>query len=394
MKLNKIISAVSALTLLASMATSFTVAEASLGGTPTATVEFVKYTTNTSKSWAKAEVNVTIDFSNAEELAAYKEELVYDEEEEDDVLVKTGNGLTTFGLDITNTNANFVPQATNTTKPADAFTLTTKGNGYNSVFGPKNVVTEYYTDSNKLVYKVNFKVTSKCFDEKTTISCAELSLDGKNTTTGDVWSYGQNQGTITVNSVDIPSYNDWSKPSDTPVESITLNKEAIELDLNGTTTETLIATVLPDNATDPTVTWESDKPEIATVDGGKVTAVAEGEAKITATAGGKTATCKVTVKDTTPPEKPIVDVKQTEITGNYGKKTLKHIANIVKNADATAFIKVTKTLNGNTESKTTTQTIAELLGGVANDGALITADVAIGVLTADTDAVFSFGLVK
>lgn len=394
MKLNKIISAVSALTLLASMATSFTVAEASLGGTPTATVEFVKYTTNTSKSWAKAEVNVTIDFSNAEELAAYKEELVYDEEEEDDVLVKTGNGLTTFGLDITNTNANFVPQATNTTKPADAFTLTTKGNGYNSVFGPKNVVTEYYTDSNKLVYKVNFKVTSKCFDEKTTISCAELSLDGKNTTTGDVWSYGQNQGTITVNSVDIPSYNDWSKPSDTPVESITLNKEAIELDLNGTTTETLIATVLPDNATDPTVTWESDKPEIATVDGGKVTAVAEGEAKITATAGGKTATCKVTVKDTTPPEKSIVDVTPSKITGDYGTKTLKHIANIVKNADATAFIKVTKTLNGNTESKTTTQTIAELLGGVANDGALITADVAIGVLTADTDAVFSFGLVK
>lgn len=394
MKLNKIISAVSALTLLASMATSFTVAEASLGGTPTATVEFVKYTTNTSKSWAKAEVNVTIDFSNAEELAAYKEELVYDEEEEDDVLVKTGNGLTTFGLDITNTNANFVPQATNTTKPADAFTLTTKGNGYNSVFGPKNVVTEYYTDSNKLVYKVNFKVTSKCFDEKTTISCAELSLDGKNTTTGDVWSYGQNQGTITVNSVDIPSYNDWSKPSDTPVESITLNKEAIELDLNGTTTETLIATVLPDNATDPTVTWESDKPEIATVDGGKVTAVAEGEAKITATAGGKTATCKVTVKDTTPPEKPIVDVTPSKITGDYGTKTLKYIAKIVKNADATAFIKVTKTLNGKTESKETTQTIAELLGGVATEGTLVSADVAIGVLTADTDAVFSFGLVK
>ena len=46
--------------------------------------------------------------------------------------------------------------------------------------------------------------------------------------------------------------------SDIPVESITLNKEAIELDLNGTTTETLIATVLPTDATDPTVTWESD----------------------------------------------------------------------------------------------------------------------------------------
>ena len=397
MKLNKIISAVSALTLLASMATSFTVAEASLGGTPTATVEFVKYTTNTSKSWAKAEVNVTIDFSNAEELAAYKEELVYDEEEEDDVLVKTGNGLTTFGLDITNTNANFVPQATNTTKPADAFTLTTKGNGYNSVFGPKNVVTEYYTDSNKLVYKVNFKVTSKCFDEKTTISCAELSLDGKNTTTGDVWSYGQNQGTITVNSVDIPSYNEWSTPSTVAVTGVSIKDKAdFTLDLNGETTKTLEAVVAPADATNKAVKWSSDNEKAATVVDGKVTAVGEGEAKITVTTvdGGFTDSVKVTVKDTTPPEKPIVDVTPSKITGDYGTKTLKYIAKIVKNADATAFIKVTKTLNGNTESKTTTQTIAELLGGVANDGALITADVAIGVLTADTDAVFSFGLVK
>lgn len=184
------------------------------------------------------------------------------------------------------------------------------------------------------------------------------------------------------------------KAADVPVESITLNKDDITLDLNGVATETLIATVLPVDATDPTVTWESDKPEIATVDGGKVTAVAEGEAKITATAGGKTATCKVTVKDTTPPAKPIVDVTPSEITGDYGTKTLKHIANIVKNADATSKIKVTKTLNENTESKTTTQTIADLLGGVATNGTLITADVAIGVLTADTDAVFSFELVK
>lgn len=387
MKLNKIISAVSALTLLASMATSFTVAEASLGGTPTATVEFVEYTTNTSKSWAKAVVNVTIDFSNAEELAAYKEELVYDEKEEDDVLVKTGNGLTTFGLDITNTNANFVPQATNTTKPADVFTLTTKGNGYNSVFGPKNVVTDYYTDSNKLVYKVNFKVSSSYFDEKTTISCAELSLDGKNTTTGDIWSYGQNQGTITVNSVDIPSYNDWSKPSDTPVESITLNKEAIELDLNGTTTETLIATVLPADATDPTVTWESDKPEIATVDGGKVTAVAEGVAKITATAGDKSASCVVTVVDSAPkPESESSQKKIKEVDG----KTLFKIGTIFKNAPATKRISVhSKSAN---DTKESTKTIAELLNGVAKEGT-IDVEITVGILTNLADDVFTFGLV-
>ena len=66
--------------------------------------------------------------------------------------------------------------------------------------------------------------------------------------------------------------------------------------------ETLTATVAPDNATNKKVTWKSDKPEIATVDAsGKITGVKEGEATITVTTedGGKTATCKVTVEAAT-----------------------------------------------------------------------------------------------
>lgn len=174
------------------------------------------------------------------------------------------------------------------------------------------------------------------------------------------------------------------------------DKADFTLDLNGETTRTLTATVAPTDATNTEVTWSSDNEKAATVVDGKVTAVGEGEAKITVTTvdGGFTDSVKVTVKDTTPPENPIVDVTPSKITGDYGTKTLKYIAKIVKNADATAFIKVTKTLNGKTESKETTQTIAELLGGVATEGTLVSADVAIGVLTADTDAVFSFGLVK
>lgn len=61
-------------------------------------------------------------------------------------------------------------------------------------------------------------------------------------------------------------------------------------------TATLVATVKPDNATDKTVTWSSSNSEIATVDNaGKVTAIKEGSATITAKAGDKTAECKVTV---------------------------------------------------------------------------------------------------
>lgn len=79
-----------------------------------------------------------------------------------------------------------------------------------------------------------------------------------------------------------------------PATGITLNKS--ELTLTAGEDETLTATVTPADSTD-TVVWSSDKPEVATVDPatGKVTAVAPGEAIITATAGTKTATCKVTV---------------------------------------------------------------------------------------------------
>ncbi|MDE5848521.1 MAG: Ig-like domain-containing protein, partial [Muribaculaceae bacterium] len=78
------------------------------------------------------------------------------------------------------------------------------------------------------------------------------------------------------------------------VSGISISKESIEL-VKGETTQ-LEATVAPDNATDKTVTWSSDNEKVATVDQtGKVTAVGGGEAVITAKAGDKTATCKVTV---------------------------------------------------------------------------------------------------
>ena len=84
------------------------------------------------------------------------------------------------------------------------------------------------------------------------------------------------------------------------VTGITLNKTELTLTAGGK--ETLTATVKPDDATDKTVTWASDKTGIATVSaGGEVTAVAKGSTTITATAGGKSATCTVTVNPVTYP---------------------------------------------------------------------------------------------
>ena len=79
--------------------------------------------------------------------------------------------------------------------------------------------------------------------------------------------------------------------------------DAIELSdsekkLNVGKSFTITATVKPDNAWNRTVTWRSSDPSIATVDeNGTVTAIAEGEAIITAeSADGVKAECKVTVE--------------------------------------------------------------------------------------------------
>ncbi len=78
------------------------------------------------------------------------------------------------------------------------------------------------------------------------------------------------------------------------VESVTLDKTSLDLYV-GNTAE-LNATVEPENAADKTVTWSSSDPTVATVDtNGNVKALKPGTATITATAGGKSATCTVTV---------------------------------------------------------------------------------------------------
>ena len=98
------------------------------------------------------------------------------------------------------------------------------------------------------------------------------------------------------------------------VTEVTLDRA--ELTLTEGETETLTATVKPDNADNKKVTWSSDKTEVATVDGdGRVTAVKSGEAVVTVTTedGGKTASCRVTVKAKVVPVTG-VDVKPWSVT--------------------------------------------------------------------------------
>lgn len=106
---------------------------------------------------------------------------------------------------------------------------------------------------------------------------------------------------VVGNSEDVEIDNTVS-PAVVTVEAKTIKVTSVAvspktLDLEVGQTGTLTATVTPDNATDKTVTWTSDKESVATVaNDGTVTAVGAGTATITATAAnGKKGACKVTV---------------------------------------------------------------------------------------------------
>ena len=90
-----------------------------------------------------------------------------------------------------------------------------------------------------------------------------------------------------------------------PVTGISLNKTSTTIGRGET--ETLTAIVEP-NGTGSTVEWTSSNPSVASVEqNGEVTAVSAGTATITATAGGKSASCEVTVN---------VPLKGITINGN------------------------------------------------------------------------------
>ena len=130
---------------------------------------------------------------------------------------------------------------------------------------------------------------------------------------GTVTAVSEGSTTITVTTVDGGRTAQCRVRVGTTVSvtGIRLSKET--LTLNTGDTETLTATIEPDNATDKTIEWRSSNSSVAKVDStGMVTAVSEGEARITAmtSSPGVSAQCEVSVKR--------APLKSLEITKNDG----------------------------------------------------------------------------
>ena len=176
----------------------------------------------------------------------------------------------------------------------------------------KSVITLTEGDSETLTATIkpdnatNKKYSWKSSDDK----IATIAADGK------VTAIKPGSATITVTTEDggkTASCQVTVKARIYPVESISLNKSAITLTEGDS--ETLTATIKPDNATNKNYSWKSSDDTIATIAAdGKVTANKPGSATITVTTedGGKTASCQVTVK-----AKPELTVAKTSYEVDY-----------------------------------------------------------------------------
>ena len=92
---------------------------------------------------------------------------------------------------------------------------------------------------------------------------------------------------------------------DIPVAGISLDRHELNMLTGGT--DTLVATISPDNATDKSVSWASSDPGVVSVDQeGNLSALKPGNATITATAAnGLSDSCAVTVAD---PDIPVAGI--------------------------------------------------------------------------------------
>ena len=179
---------------------------------------------------------------------------------------------------------------------------------------------------------------------------------------GQVTAMSAGNATVTVTTEDgnHPATCEVVVTDPVPVTGVTLSQTELSL-LKGTTA-TLVATVVPSNATNKKETWSSNNSSVATVENGTVIAVSGGNATITVTTedGNHTATCEVVVTDLVPVTG--VTLSQTELSLEKGETA--DLTATVSPADATNQ-KVTWSSNNTTVATVENGKVTAVSGGKA-----------------------------
>ena len=162
---------------------------------------------------------------------------------------------------------------------------------------------------------------------------------------GDIKALAAGTTTITVRGSNTSASATVTVIDPYAVTGVTLDRTTLSLEMGETAT--LVATVLPEDARDKTVTWSSGNTAVATVDQqGKITTVSPGTAQITVTTkdGSFSASCALTVVERVIP---ITSISYAE-KGNTVKMNMGESYNIrvkVSPDDATEQITVSPAIN-------------------------------------------------
>ncbi len=153
----------------------------------------------------------------------------------------------------------------------------------------------FYSEKEKdYIYVLWAKLTGDNTETASVTFNFPISMDVKSMT---IYSWDKKESSTTGNGINLTGSPVFVKASGTVISitGVTLNKATTTLEAGKS--ETLMATVVPANATNKAVTWRSSNTNVATVSNGVVTAKAVGMADITVETAdaGKTAVCKVTV---------------------------------------------------------------------------------------------------
>lgn len=204
------------------------------------------------------------------------------------------------------------------------------------------------------------------FDDSVTFSTYSGNNDVVSiNSSGRITAVGEGEDIVTIesnadSSVTADVYVTVTSSSSTPtVSSVTVSPASLSLDLNGTTTGNLSATVNGDNNPSQVVSWGSSNTSVATVSAsGVVTAKAVGTATITATSqqdSTKSGSCTVTVADSTPQPGPTDSTQYSLITSTDDLQVGKSY--LITNGTSGTVKTMANTDNGNNRP-TTSATIS------------------------------------